>query len=134
MDYSLGHNIIIEVSSEEDMSSNMPGFEEGLREFEQGNYEKAYRLLKPIAENGDPESQCIIANMYHLGLGMEINGPEAVRWYKKSAEQGYGLASSNLSGIFMSGDCGVSPNQVEAERWRKRALEQGFPHTRSPSN
>lgn len=100
----------------------------GLASFEATNYPNAFELLKPIAERGDAEAQCLIANMYHLGLGLERNILEAVKWYKKSAAQGYGVASNNLSGIFMMGDEDIGIDRAEAEKWFQRAKEQGFLH------
>lgn len=100
----------------------------GLAAFEAKDYPKAFRLLKPIAEQGDAEAQCLIGNMYHLGLGVERDILEAVKWYKKSAKQGYGVASNNLAGIFMVGDKGVAIAQVEAEKWNQKARKQGFLH------
>ncbi|MUL36921.1 tetratricopeptide repeat protein [Gloeocapsopsis dulcis] len=109
----------------------MPNLAEGIAAFQAGGYTIAFKILKPIADDGDAEAQCIIANMYHLGLGLERNTLEAVKWYKKSAEQGYGLASNNLAGIFLVGDDGIEVDQAEAKKWYKKAREQGFLHTPS---
>lgn len=106
----------------------MPNFEEGLAAFVAGDYTKAFRLLKPIAEQGDAEAQCLIANMYHLGLGKTRSVSEAIKWYVRSASQGYGLASNNLAGIFMAGDDGVAVDRESANKWYCKAREQGFLH------
>jgi TPR repeat protein len=50
---------------------------------------------------GNAEAQCIIANMYHLGLGIKINLPEALQWYRQSSQQGYGIASHNLATLYL---------------------------------
>lgn len=92
------------------------------------NYINTFRLLKPIAEDGDTEAQCLVANIYHLGLGLEKDVLEAVKWYKKSAQQGYSVASNNLAGIFMSGDLGINLDQAEVTEWYQKAREQGFFH------
>lgn len=93
------------------------------------DHSNAFRLLKLIADRGDAEAQCLVANMYYLGLGLERNVLEAVKWYKKSATQGYSVAANNLAGIFMFGDQGINPDQAEAEKWYQKAREQGFLHT-----
>lgn len=98
----------------------------GLAAFEAEDYTNAFKLLKPIAERGDAEAQCIIANMYHLGLGLERDVLEAVEWYKKSAKQGYSLASNNLAGVFAIGDRGIAISRSEAKKWELKAKEQGF--------
>ncbi len=106
----------------------MNELQNGLDLFWSGNYTTALKLLKPLAQQGNPEAQCVVANIYHLGLGVDKNGAEAVKWYLKSAQQGYGVASNNLAGIYSIGDCGVPVNQKEAAKWNKISKEQGFPH------
>ncbi|MBW4663916.1 MAG: sel1 repeat family protein [Chroococcus sp. CMT-3BRIN-NPC107] len=98
----------------------------GLAAFEAKNYHHAFKLLKPIAERGDAEAQCVVANIYHLGLGLERNVLEAVNWYKKSAAQGYGVASNNLGTILTIGEPGLSVDRIEAERWYQKARKQDF--------
>jgi TPR repeat protein len=102
---------------------------EGLAAFEAKNYTQAFDWLKPLAEQGDAEAQCLIANMYHLGLGLDGDISEAIQWYQRSAEQGYGVASNNLAGIFKTGEHGDAPDSVEAKKWFQKAREQGFCHT-----
>ncbi|MEG4067191.1 tetratricopeptide repeat protein [Microcoleus sp. Pol11C2] len=87
-------------------------------------------MLKPLAEQGNHEAQCIIASMYHLGLGREMMILEAIKWYIKSAEQGYGVASNNLAGIYICGGAdAVAADRTQAEHWFQKAREQGFSHT-----
>ena len=94
----------------------MEGLEEGLAAFRDGNYAKAKLLLQPIAEQGDAEAQCVLGNLYQLGLGVENDNEQAIRWYRRSAERGYGVAANNLAGMLPS----------EADYWRRKAGEQGF--------
>lgn len=108
----------------------MPNLAEGMAAFEARDYTVAFQILKPIADRGEAEPQCMIANMYHLGLGMEINMLEAIKWYRRSAEQGYGVASNNLAEILQFGDDGIEADRAEAEKWLKKAREQGFLHGR----
>ena len=86
-------------------------------------------MLQPLAEEGNSECQCIIASMYHLGLGVETSTIKAIQWYIKSAEQGYGIASNNLAGIYLFGADGVAADRTQAEKWFQKAKEQGFSHT-----
>jgi TPR repeat protein len=107
----------------------MSNLAEGLAAFESEDYTNAFRLLKPLADQGNPEAQCLIANMYHLGLAVERDILEAVKWYEKSSEQGYGIASNNLAGIFLMCDSGIAADRDEAEKWNLKARQQGFLHT-----
>ncbi|MEY2856800.1 MAG: hypothetical protein RLZZ74_1112, partial [Cyanobacteriota bacterium] len=43
---------------------------DGLKEFDNGNYVCAFATLMPIAESGEAEAQCLIANMYQGGYGV----------------------------------------------------------------
>ncbi len=107
----------------------MSNLSAGLAAFEAEDYARAFELLKPLAEREDAEAQCIIGSMYDLGLGLESNALEAVKWYKESSSQGYGVASNNLGTIFYSGREGIPMNQVESKKWYQKAREQGFMHS-----
>ncbi len=106
----------------------------GLAAFEAKNYTDAFKLLKPIADWGDAEAQCIVANMYELGLGLERDVLEAVRYYKKSAKQCYGVASNNLGTIFTIGNGTIAVDSTEAEKWYQKARKQGFLHSPNQSS
>lgn len=41
----------------------------GQSEFEAGETDRALPLLLPLALSGHAEAQCMVANIYHLGLG-----------------------------------------------------------------
>ncbi len=70
--------------------------------------------------------------MHHLGLGAERNIAEAIRWYTKSAVQGYAIASNNLAGIYEIGDDGAEKNPDLAQKLYHQAKEQGFLHFVKP--
>lgn len=97
----------------------------GLAAFKAKDYFNAFRLLKFIADQGDAEAQCLIGNMYQLGLGLDRDVSEAVKWYKKSANQGYGVASNNLAEILMVGNQDVAIAPAEAEKWYQKAKNKG---------
>ncbi|MBD2394192.1 sel1 repeat family protein [Cyanobacterium aponinum FACHB-4101] len=64
----------------------MLNLEKVLPAFEEKNYQETLALLKPLAEEGNPEAQCILGNIYHLILGVNHNTQEAIKWYKISAK------------------------------------------------
>ena len=53
------------------------------------------------------------------------NYAEAVKWYRKAAEQGLALAQYNL-GVSYANGLGVSQNYTEAVKWYRKAAEQGY--------
>ena len=61
---------------------------------------------------------------YDHGWGMANDDAEAVRWYKKAAEQGHAGAQKNLGWMYEHGR-GVPRDDAEAVRWYRKAAEQG---------
>ena len=60
-----------------------------------GNYAKCLA----DAEQGDAEAQAGLGSNYQFGSGVTQNFKEAVRWYRKAAEQGHSIAQNNLAAM-----------------------------------
>src|ERR1051326_5820390 len=75
------------------------------------------------AESGDMEAQVALGNWYKNG-NLQTNKAEAVRWYRRAAEQGHAVAQYELGFCYESGQ-GVTKDEVEAVRWYRKAAEQG---------
>ena len=56
--------------------------------------------------------------------GVPKDDAEAVKWFRKSAEQDYAMAQYNL-GVMYSVRNGVPEDDVEAMKWVRKAAEQG---------
>lgn len=78
--------------------------------------------LSPEAAPSDPRAQFI------LGARSDQQGqyPEALAWYRKSAEQGYSLAQSALGLMYEIGR-GVPQDFAEALKWNRLAVAQDNP-------
>ena len=50
---------------------------------------------------------------------------EAVKWYRKAAEQNYAKAQYNLGVCYEHGE-GVAKDPVEAVKWYRKAAEQNY--------
>lgn len=100
----------------------------GLTALERGDYSLAFTILQPLAEAGDSEAECLIGNMYQLGLGVESDILKAGEWYRKAAEKGHAVAANNLAGILLAGANGEQPDLQEAAKWYDCARERGFLH------
>ena len=59
---------------------------EGLLSYQAGEYDTAYRLLSPLAIEGNPAVQAILGIMFEQGQGVPKSYKEAVKWYQLSAE------------------------------------------------
>jgi len=62
---------------------------------------------------------------YDKGKGVPRDYTEAIKWYRKAADQGYVLAQYNL-GIMYGYGRGVPQNNKEAVKWYRKAAEQGL--------
>jgi S1-C subfamily serine protease len=68
--------------------------------------------------------------MYAFGHGVPKDDVEAVRWFRKAAEQGDSQGQFNL-GTMYAGGHGAAQDYAEAVRWFRKAAEQGNPHGQS---
>ena len=57
--------------------------------FESGHYTKGMKLFQDAAELGDEKAAFAIGMLYDQGLGVKQDHAEAVKWYRKSANQGF---------------------------------------------
>ena len=60
---------------------------------------------------------------YDTGCGVAKDAAEAVKWYRKAAEQGLALAQDFLGRSYFHGE-GVAKDAVEAVKWFRKAAEQ----------
>ncbi len=86
-------------------------------EVQQENYfKKAVEKAAVAVTQFDLES-----GNYYAKVGDNV---EAVKWYRKAAEQGNATAQNNLGVCYENGD-GVAKDMKEAVKWYQKAAEQG---------
>ncbi len=88
-------------------------------------YESVYPLanvvLSVVADY--PRAQWVIGKCYWKGVGVAKDEAEAVKWYRKAAEQGVADAQYRL-GLALSAGRGVANDENEAAKWYRKAAEQ----------
>ena len=99
-------------------------FEDGLAAIERGDYATAFRLWRPLAEQGEAKAQNNLGVMYDKGLGAAQDYAEAVKWYRRAAEQGFADAQYNLGVMYSKGQ-GVAQDYVQAHKWLNLAATKG---------
>ena len=88
---------------------------------------KDFKSLKALAEKGDAKAQFLLGDMYASGsLGKnDLVIKEAVKWYRKSDEQGYAPAQYKLGVMYRYG-AGVPKNNKQKLKWYRKSAEQGY--------
>ena len=67
------------------------------------DYEEALRQLRPLAESGNAKAQSSLGVLYQLGMGINRDLQEAIKWFKLAVDQGEGIAAHNLGTIYLTG-------------------------------
>ena len=81
--------------------------------------------LRELAEVGDLDAQIELGQRYQAGDGgVQQDYAEAVRWYRRSADQGHALGQAYLGFMYSTGR-GVRQDAAEAARWYRRSADQG---------
>lgn len=98
---------------------------DGLRAYVKGEYDIAFRELKPFAAKGQGIAQYALGAMYENGRGVRQDDKKAVKWYRQAADQGVAKAQFNLGGMYGIG-WGVPENHVQAYKWLELAAAGGL--------
>jgi TPR repeat protein len=61
---------------------------------------------------------------YYKGEGVKQDYTEAIKWFRKAADQGYAKAQLNIGWMYEKGE-GVSQDYTEAMKWYRKAADQG---------
>ena len=73
-------------------------FEDGFAAADSGDYATAMRMWRPLADQGVADAQFNLGFMYANGEGVPQDDAEAVKWYRKAAEQGNGNEVKLIAG------------------------------------
>jgi TPR repeat protein len=98
--------------------------EEGIAAYHAADYTTALRLLRPLADQGDPIAQSQLGVMFAEGRGLPRNYDDAIKWLRKAADQSNAFAQSQLGVLYAEGR-GVPQNYEEAIKWYRKAADQG---------
>ena len=98
----------------------------GVEANKKGNYSEEFQCyLKALEINeNNKNAQNDLGNCYYNGRGVTQDYYEAVKWFRKAAEQGNANAMSWMGYIFENGE-GVTKDLQEAIRWYKLGAKKG---------
>ena len=91
-------------------------------------------VVRKAVELGDADAQSNLGARYYYGWGVPQDYAEAVKWYRKAADQGHVEALATV-GYLHTEDfnehregSGILQDEVEAAIWYRRAAEAGDAH------
>lgn len=91
--------------------------------YDKGRYAEALRLSRPLAQQGDPRAQSLLAEIYYHGRGASQDDLEAIKWFRRAADQGDVVAQFHLGDAYSAGR-GVPQDYTEAAKWYRMAADQ----------
>ncbi len=100
-------------------------FEDGREAYQAKDYERAFAIMKPLAEDGNSQAQVSLGIMYEYGQGVEKNHGEAIKWYTLAAKQGVPEVQHDLGVRYFQGGMGVKQDYKEAAYWWEQAANAG---------
>lgn len=100
-------------------------YQQGWQAYEQGDFEQAFHLWLPLAEQGHVTTQINVGVMYDYGQGVTQDYVRAAEWYRAAARQGNAIAQYNLGLFLAEGKIEVTAGE-DALYWLQQAADQGY--------
>ena len=99
-------------------------YDEASNAYDAGDFATAFSIAQPLAVNGNPNAQYLLALMYDDGHGVELDDLSAIEWYTAAAHQGHISSQFNLAYMYDYGE-GVDEDNKQAVHWYTQSAEQG---------
>jgi len=81
--------------------------------YDRANYATSLAVWMPQAEQGDPQAQVYVGEIYEKGLGRPADFAQAAKWYEKAAAQNFARGQMNLAYLYEQG-LGVEKDPLKA--------------------
>jgi uncharacterized protein len=98
-------------------------YDDALAALKRGDYATEYRLLRPLADQGNDMAQTFLGNMYLRGHGVPQDYAEAIKWFQRAADQDNAAAQLQLGFMYGNG-YGVPQDYVQAHMWYNLAASR----------
>jgi len=89
--------------------------------YDNNDYATALRLYTELANGGDSKAKYQLGTMYVLGLGVQVDYVQAVKWLVP-VSRSFPDADEYLGDIYKNGQHGVTQDYAEATKWYLLAL------------
>jgi TPR repeat protein len=87
--------------------------------YDRANYATALQVWLPRAQEGDPDAQNKVGEIYEKGMGTHPDYDMAALWYRRAADQGFSRAQVNLGFLYEKG-LGVPQDLQTALNWYRK--------------
>jgi len=101
-----------------------PALAAAKRAYDASEYVEAARLLRPLAEKGEPTAQFLMGQLLFFGMGVERDDAKAASWYAGAARAGNAEAQYRLGYLHATGQ-GLAYDAGAAERYWLAAAAKG---------
>jgi TPR repeat protein len=99
-------------------------YEAGRQAYINGDYQSAYKILAPLAAEGNADAQKMLGIMYDYGQGVKKDPKKSLDWYLKAAGQGQSAVQYQIGVKYFRGD-GTRQDYGEAAKWWGMAATGG---------
>lgn len=108
--------------SEIEKLSTEKTFSESYIHHQNGEYDKAIKMYRQIAKQGNSVAQQLLGSLYMNGKGLEKDYSKAIYWFKKAAKQDEAIAQYYLGILYLEGK-GVRQDFTKAYDWFHKSAE-----------
>lgn len=100
-------------------------YDKALQHYNKKEYGQAKTYFSMAANDGHTQAQAFLGYCYAEGLGTKQSDADAVKWYRKAADNGNVTGQYNMGVVHHKAMHGLPQDNVEALRWFKMAAAQG---------
>jgi TPR repeat protein len=99
--------------------------EDGVQAYASWKMDEAMKLLRPLAEKGNPAAQYYVGEL--TGWYEKPNDlAAAFKWFRLAADQGYAPAEARVGDMYMMTDSGIKQDYSEARKWLEKSALHGY--------
>lgn len=97
-------------------------YKEGMLQYEKGNFQEAFRLIKKAAQEKNAQAEYQLSLMYQKGEGISADKEQAFYWCRRAAHRDHMKAAYAVSKMYQNPSLVEHDNQ-QAYYWLRRAAE-----------
>ncbi len=106
-------------------------FNKGKEAYDAGNYEQAFAILNPLAQDGYAEAQYYVGLMYSQGQGTILYPQESISKWEDAARQGHSQAMYALAMAYTDGKGVATESPDMTHYWVNKSAESDYMHVKS---